>query len=169
LVEDENMAMIPDLQPCDYFPFGKLDCLIAVGWLGKGSAFPRGEVSVEFFRRLCALIQNPWEPVVCAGVHKCEICRSQFSQDGWPAATFENMAVPCASSHNVFVPHAGRTYVAPVLVAHYINAHWYRPPDEFVEAVLNCPEMGSHDYNRILLVNGGRELVRRLKATCDAS
>ncbi|MGW0731163.1 DUF7919 family protein [Streptomyces sp. NPDC002851] len=30
----------------------------------------------------------------------------------------------------------GRVYVAPNLVTHYIDAHSYQPPQEFIEAVL---------------------------------
>lgn len=31
----------------------------------------------------------------------------------------------------------GRWYAAPNLVYHYVTAHNYRPPDEFIEAVLH--------------------------------
>ncbi len=37
----------------------------------------------------------------------------------------------------LWVPGAGSlVYVAPVLVAHYVEVHSYRPPQEFVDAIL---------------------------------
>ena len=47
---------------------------------------------------------------------------------------------------NLFVPGEGCVYVAPSLIAHYIRTHGYAPPGEFVEAVLQCPEMHSEEY-----------------------
>ena len=47
---------------------------------------------------------------------------------------------------------------------HYIDAHHYKPPDIFIEATMACPEMRSMDYFRMLLANGGRSLVRRMRA-----
>jgi hypothetical protein len=34
----------------------------------------------------------------------------------------------------------GRVYAAPSLVHHYVIAHGYRPPDEFIAAVLAWDE-----------------------------
>jgi hypothetical protein len=45
-------------------------------------------------------------------------------------------------------------------ITHYISAHWYRPPDEFVQAVTNCPEMRSVEYGHALATNGGRKLAQ---------
>ena len=33
----------------------------------------------------------------------------------------------------------GRAYAAPTLISHYVDAHRYRPPEEFVDAVLRTP------------------------------
>ena len=30
----------------------------------------------------------------------------------------------------------GRVYAAPTLIWHYVTEHGYRPPDEFIDAVL---------------------------------
>ena len=45
-------------------------------------------------------------------------------------------------------------YVAPELIAHYIDAHEYRPPDEFVESVLKCPRMSTKEYFKALRRSG---------------
>jgi hypothetical protein len=36
---------------------------------------------------------------------------------------------------NLLVPCRGLIYAAPSLVIHYIEAHGYKPPDAFVEAL----------------------------------
>ena len=137
------MASIVDLEPFNYLP---LDCaaLVAVGWLGEDSQFPRGSVSPEFFQKLKALCIDPWQPVAAAGRHSCELC--QFD-----APSF---------SHNVFVPHQGQIFVAPIAIVHYIAAHHYLPPRVFVEAVLVCAPTHSMEYKKALLSNGGRSLVK---------
>jgi len=34
------------------------------------------------------------------------------------------------------------------MIYHYINDHHYLPPDEFVQAVLHGPLLGSDEYSR---------------------
>ena len=136
------MAEIPDLSPCDYFPFTS-DALVAVGWLGKGSDYAKGAVARKFIDKLRDLLVHPWQPVISPGLHECELC--QFNG-------------PCFSK-NVFVPFSSRIYVAPEGIGHYIEAHWYKPPNIFIQAVAACPKMNSMAYKKSLLKNGGRELV----------
>ena len=47
---------------------------------------------------------------------------------------------------------------------HYIAIHWYLPPKEFVTAVMECPECPGASYRKAFLDNGGRDLVRALRA-----
>jgi hypothetical protein len=108
--------------------------LIAVGWLEPGHPFATGKVSEKFFEQLSGLLRNPWQPVVSAGLHRCAFCRF---------ASERNIV---AESTNLFIPAREGVYVAPSLVAHYIDAHKYCPPVDFQEAVLNCPEMKSLAY-----------------------
>jgi hypothetical protein len=44
-------------------------------------------------------------------------------------------------------------------MAHYVDAHHYLPPKEFVQAVLRCPPTDTMEYTRLLLANGGRTLL----------
>jgi hypothetical protein len=136
------MAAISDLEPCRYLPL-QCEGLLAVGWLEHGVPFEQGRVAEAFFAKLKALCSDPWQPVVSAGLHRCSLC--QF--DG------------PAFNGNVFIPYAGCIYVAPVGIVHYIAAHWYRPPEVFVAAVLACPPMRSMEYKRSVLAHGGRSLV----------
>lgn len=143
---------IADLSPyADDLP------LLSVGFLAREQVYQRGEVSEEFFTKLCALVSNAWNPpVVTAGVHFCELCR--FT--GGSVAQFQGYQVSNISNRELFVPGDGFVYVAPISITHYVDAHEYYPPFEFQEAVLRCPPMRSAAYFKALLANGARELIK---------
>lgn len=141
------MASISDLGNCNYLP---LDCpaLVAVGWLSTDD-FVRGRVPLDFFCKLKALCVEPWQPVAAAGRYACELC--QFD-----APSF---------SDNLFIPHQGQIFIAPVAITHYIAAHHYLPPEVFIVAVMECPPTHSMAYKKALLANGGRSLVKPVVVT----
>lgn len=137
------MTAIIDLSPCEYFPVPS-ENLVAVGWLSRESNFELQSVDWTFFEKLTSLFKEPWQPVASAGWHTCGLC--QFNSPRFHS--------------NVFIPYDGRIFVAPEGILHYIAAHWYKPPDIFVRAVMNCPAMNSMEYKKALLANGGRNLVQ---------
>jgi hypothetical protein len=141
------MTELIDLEPCTYFSIDDQN-LISVGWLSRKTEFEKGSISEEYYERISELVKNPWEPITHAGVHLCDLC--QFSG---PAFT-----------KNVFIPYNEQIYVAPEAIVHYSEAHWYKPPNVFIEAVLNCPEMNTMAYKKALLANGGRNLVKLANA-----
>jgi hypothetical protein len=69
-------------------------------------------------------------------------------------------------AHNLYVPAEGCVYVAPSMIAHYVDVHSYEPPAVFWGAVMNCPEMGSETYRQALIANGpsNEKWVRAAKA-----
>jgi len=138
------MAYYRDLDRCTYFAPECDDGLVAVGWLEPGHDFPRGSVDPQFFERLEYLANRPWQPFLYLGGQECGLC-----QHRGPFFTA-----------NLFIPYGGRTFSAPEGITHYISAHWYQPPDEFVLAVTACPEIRSAEYGRALAANGGRQLAQ---------
>jgi hypothetical protein len=60
------------------------------------------------------------------------------------------------------IPGNGFLYICPQLIVHYMNAHGYLPPDDFCNAVLDCPEMRSVEYMKSVLANGGRKLLSEI-------
>lgn len=47
-------------------------------------------------------------------------------------------------------------YAAPSLILHYILAHGYKPPQEFIDAVINSPDASSEEYyQKILAYSNG--------------
>jgi len=143
LVVRSGMAWHEDLMPFTELGAECATCLRAVGWLERGHPFPTGSVDRAVYTRLVELLEHPWEPAVTMGFHRCDLCL----YDGPPG------------KRNLFVPADGFVFVAPELVAHYMNAHEYRPPDEFCAAVLACPAMRSMPYLKALLAVG-RPLVQ---------
>jgi hypothetical protein len=129
----------------DLSPYADNERLVAVGWLERGHEYPVGEVAADLFAKVEALFVDPWQPAVAGGSHPCDLCTYAPEKRG---------------TKNLFVPGAGKVYVAPELILHYMNAHRYRPPDEFCEAVMACPPMRSQEYRRALLSSGGPGVLR---------
>ena len=146
------MAWYEDLENCDYFGdyLGPeaANSLLAVGWLERGHHFTSGNIDKEIYDRLCELLQDPFQPGIFMGIHECELCQWQFS-------------VKFAGSSNLFVPNGETIFVCPELILHYIDAHWYKPPAIFCEAVMACPPIRSMEYKKILLKSGGRVLLNK--------
>jgi hypothetical protein len=143
------MVWFADLSPCTYFGEECASFLRAVGWLERAKPFPSGPVESEVFGRLVELLKNPWQPGMFMGFHRCDLC------------LYEGNAT---SVRNLFIPGGSVVFVCPELVVHYMNAHWYRPPDEFCRAVLACPAMRSVPYLKALLASGARPLVHPILA-----
>jgi hypothetical protein len=106
----------------------------AVGWLDARHAFPTGRLDAAVVDRIGAFA-NSWRLSVvalewpcAAGSHTCELCGS-----------FE-------SSGNLGVPAGEILFVCPEMIAHYVGAHDYVPPKEFVEAINRAPLPGSAEY-----------------------
>jgi len=126
-----------DLAPFDDTDSDGMSCLRAVGWLEQGRPFPTGPVDPAVYTRLVELLKDPWEPSITMGFHECDLCLYH----GEPG------------KRNLYVPAGGFVCVAPELVAHYMNAHGYRPPDEFCAAVLACPPMRSMAYLKAMMAD----------------
>jgi len=117
--------------------------LRSVGWLGA-DAFPTGSTDEAVYRRLVALLVDPFQPTAAAGFHGCSVCQFEPASRG---------------SNNLFVPGTSIIYVCTELIVHYVNAHRYAPPTEFCTAVVTCPDTRSMEYKQKLLAAGGRILL----------
>jgi hypothetical protein len=139
-----TMVHIPDFTPMGH------PQLIAVGWLAQGEPYPRGPINEAFVDALLNLLTDPWQPSVSAGVHRCEFCRIS---GGRARLQYGGRSI-CLGAVNLYVPDEGRILVSPSLIAHYIDAHEYAPPEVYQAAVLRCPPMRSIEYLRAILSNG---------------
>lgn len=140
------MAHFEDLAELDYFGEEYSHILRAVGWLEPGYTYSKGDVDRGVFEKLCDLLQKPWSPVHFFGIQGCGFCRFTGGKPTQLQRKSGIVQIPGNSVLNLFVPANDVIYVAPELIAHYIDAHGYRPPYEFIEAVLLCPKMSSKEY-----------------------
>ena len=146
-----------DLAPCSYFGAELADKLVAVGWLDGEHPYPQGEASEAFLDKLFGLLTRPWAPSYFLGYEECPFCGYEYD------ATYKGKPVQIGAL-NLFVPGKGFLYVMPSLAAHYILAHNYAPPQEFCDAVMRCPPMGSDDYYRAVVANGPQRYADLIKA-----
>lgn len=104
----------------DLCPFVPIEGVVAIGWLEAGHPFSQGEVDSNDLATLRDLCTNPWAPFACAGPHQCSLCGNAWN------------------SENLFVPAVDVVFACPAMIVHYIEAHQYRPPDEFLAAARAC-------------------------------
>jgi hypothetical protein len=135
------MAWYADFEHLDYFDgFADVDTtmLRAVGWLAHGHEFKQSGVDLAAVDKLSTLLVSPWQPDRFLGGHRCDICPGS------------GHVRPPTGFNNLFVPAEKCVYVAPELLLHYIKEHRYKPPDEFIRAVLDCPPTTSAEYLQLL-------------------
>jgi hypothetical protein len=142
------MTVLEDLSPCTCLP-SFADHILAVGWLKSGRPFRTGPTPQTVYDRLRSFARNPWQPLISAEIHSCDLCQFEGEQSGVA---------------NLFFPYQSKIYVSPELITHYINAHHYQPPPIFCDAVLACPEMDSMEYKRLLITCNGRVLWNEASA-----
>ena len=125
----------PDLSRYEFGGAAAVPGVVNIGWLSGDHAFTTGDVPESFVASVRELVASPVN--LYRGAHVCEFCPE-------PPVTVRNgirwMEPPPGTTGNGEVRVLGQdglTYVAPVLLLHYIEAHRYRPPPVFVEAVLH--------------------------------
>ncbi|MBX9399859.1 hypothetical protein K4L06_00940 [Lysobacter sp. BMK333-48F3] len=121
----------------DLVPYGhmlghfKFDDVVCIGWLDVRGPVPTGEVPSEFTEKLkrIACSDGPLKALVepSRAPPSCPECGSLY--------------IKCNDSYlpgaEIWIPGSGRIYSSPVAVIHYIEAHGYSPPKEYLDAVLS--------------------------------
>jgi hypothetical protein len=115
------MAFFEDLTPYTYMH--PEPGTVNIGWLDRRHPFPTGETSAEFRAKLQQLCLR--RVMGTRGGHPCPFCKGRDKPGG---------------SAEIRVVGDGRVYAAPELVHHYVAAHRYEPPAEFIAAVLASGE-----------------------------
>jgi len=150
------MTFIPDLQPVKhdstnwvypdpdpapiYVGPGALPpfaTLLPIGWLGN-RVETRGETPEECIRILLdAYEAGHLFSDGSMGVHTCELCPpiSLGSRVSCPV-TWNGRQVSLYGHGHYLILHGDSLFICPALILHYILDHQYRPPREFLEAVV---------------------------------
>jgi len=119
------MGYIPDLEECDWWhsPGLAYDSALPeqfratmVGWLGN-EVTTSGEVSGEILEKLEWACQHLTIDQGWLGEHRCELCQDHTDRG------------------EMLILYGSRMYVAPRMILHYIKAHAYLPPEEFLKVM----------------------------------
>jgi hypothetical protein len=123
------------------------DGSVAVGWLHPAHSFPQADPAPEFLAKLREYVKRSHVSTVALGLgaaggfHTCEFCGR------------------ANGTANFGVPAGDRLFFSPEMIVHYVAAHRYSPPAEFVAAILASPLPGTREY-----VNAVAPFVERQRA-----
>jgi hypothetical protein len=122
------MAYFPDLSAYSYGRRAQPG-VVHVGWLDRKHGYPKGKVPNGLLQKMKRMAAEPTE--VYRGYHFCELCG--------PIARLRWSEKDRRSDAEIRVCSGGTTYAAPVLIVHYIEAHGYLPPLEFLKVLEEEP------------------------------
>jgi hypothetical protein len=128
------MAFYPDLSPYCYHHSGNRPNTQNVGWIDAAHSFSKGTASGAFLKGVWQFCKNP--AIQMLGFHNCELCNT-FENDLRTKVEFEGESLSLGSREIRVITPNGTIYAAPDLVFHYVRDHQYRPPQEFIDAVLS--------------------------------
>lgn len=121
---------------------------LAVGWLEHGQPFTIGSVPQGFAEQLLGFCQPEYGVCPLPRPRPCPL-------DNHPVIITINGREVNLGTAEIRVIGEEEIYAAPALIYHFVTAHHYQPPDEFVDAVLNGPQPQSAEF---------RALIRTLQA-----
>lgn len=138
------MAYYLDLSNYDYSGRHSFPGLKNVGWLELGHSYEVMEPTED----VLSLLWNACSVTVAQfrGLHICEFCASEKSTY---AERLGKKLLLGDSEIRVF-SEGGDVFAAPNLIYHYVEAHKYKPPDDFLEALRGGPRPPGGDYFRRL-------------------
>jgi len=111
---------------------GEESPVIAIGWLDDEHPFPKSSASEEFLDALfeACIIQVRRT----RGFHVCPFCSSPIV--GPIPIERKGKRIFLGTAQIRIESASQKVFGAPTLIYHYVSAHDYEPPKEFVEAVL---------------------------------
>ncbi len=136
------MTYFPDLTRYRYMRPFLMEKALNVGWLAAGIPWPKGDVPSQFVHKLWMRCEHP--VIETRGLHWCEFCSGQAGEIVSQAYSGKTMLVGSAEIRVWGTD--GKVYAAPNMIIHYVIEHNYRPPNEFIQAVLDAPMPGSPEY-----------------------
>jgi hypothetical protein len=138
------------------FVHGKEKCYkgeLHIGWLDSKHAFEKGDVPTGFLDRLWLFNSSP--TALNRGIDiVCDLCDVIKNKPFIIRYANEDIVIGFGQIR-VFGTN-GKVYAAPDAIFHFVTEHSYKPPEEFVEAVLNGPTPTSQEYQELLVKLGYR-------------
>jgi hypothetical protein len=127
----------PDLTPYEYGGTEPQANVLNVGWLSAAHPVSSGAPDERLIAALRRLAVSPVN--LYRGSHLCEFCPrppTKLSPGGIPM--LDPLPGTTGNGEIRITATNGTTYVAPVLILHYVVAHGYQPPQEFVDAAIHA-------------------------------
>lgn len=117
------------------YTYGPGETAVNIGWLDRAVPYPQGETSPQFLAALKARCRNPTR--ASRGWHRCSFCSRGTGALIRPPTTVrdEEGDFIVGGAEVRVTGRNGVVYASPDMIAHYVEAHAYRPPKSFVEAV----------------------------------
>lgn len=112
---------------------------ITVGWLEKGKSYTTGKSPEILIEKLYEFIKTREITHAFLGVHECGLCNVKL-----PPGRLN--VIDGLGSKTTFIAYKETLYIFPDLIVHYIQAHSYLPPTEFIEAVLDSAPQETIEY-----------------------
>ena len=138
------MTYYADFTQYEYYAQASNPSTLNIGWLDASHGNPMGSVSDIFLERLWAYCCE--RVVQSKGFHVCDLC----DEPQWPClARRGDEELQLGSAEIRVLGKGGIVYAAPDFIYHYVVKHNYKPPDEFIEAVLSDPSPDSAEYQEL--------------------
>jgi hypothetical protein len=118
-----------DLTPYDY-GYTNYKNALNIGWLERGYEFTHGDFPEK--QELLRKLKLKKRENLYRGYHNCEFCEPYRTENG-----HTYLIESCIGNGEYIVKWKGKTYAAPMLIIHYIEVHNYKPPQEFINGVMN--------------------------------
>jgi hypothetical protein len=130
-----------DLTPYGYLrPLEPNKMTLNVGWLDDQHDFPKGDVPEEVLANIFILCKTPVQKT--RGAHSCQFC----FEKRWGCVAARDGVELGIGSGEIRVPgSSGMIYASPCMIYHYISEHHYKPPQQFIEAVLRLARSDSKE------------------------
>jgi hypothetical protein len=122
------------------------DSSLNIGWLDGSVPYLVGNTRDEFKERLKEFCLSKFSFYRTRGFHICNLENCLYPEVSFGENNEEKLRLGCAE---IRVIGKNAIYASPNLIYHYVIFHKYRPPDEFLEAVIMSPSPDSESYNNL--------------------
>ncbi len=126
---------------------GKQENSFNIGWLERGQPVRKGDVPQEFIDKIWKYLRYPVN--VYRGFHVCDLCLHPMA--GIPVAVHEGRMRQIGYYEIRVWARNGNVYAAPSMIYHYITCHGYKPPQEFIDVVMESEDPDSEAYYQKVL------------------
>ena len=110
---------------------------VAVGWLDVAVPYSKGNPPMPFVAALRTLARSPQR--ITRGFHRCPFCEEHRGESVPGENNLSDEVTALQGNGEIHVRSKTRgIFIAPALIYHYVSAHNYLPPQDFIHAVLQA-------------------------------